>query len=139
MYYANYLRFMERARSDWLRELGFTQSWLRETARQVFVVGEVGLRYVASARLDDTLEVATQVLELKARTLLLAQDVWRAQDATLLVHGRVKLVCVDVETMRSVRMLEVVQQSLRQVAPGMTATATDHTATAPNPTALQLA
>jgi acyl-CoA thioester hydrolase len=67
VFYANYLKFMERARTEWLRALGFDQSVLREQTGCIFVVTETALKYHSPARLDDELLVGCRVLE-KTRT-----------------------------------------------------------------------
>lgn len=89
VYHANYLRFMERARSDLLRQLGIDQRAAFETGVGVYAVADLSLRFLAPARLDDDLLVETQAFELKAATVLLAQSIRRA--ATPIVEARVRL------------------------------------------------
>ena len=87
MYYVNYLKFMERARTERLRHLGFSQSQLAED-NLLFVVHSSEARYHAPARLDDQLRVTAQVLELNRASLRFVQQVWREKDETLLGEGQ---------------------------------------------------
>lgn len=98
VYYANYLRFLERARTEWLRTLGLAQEKFRQEG-VLIVVRDVQLRYRASAKLDDEL-IATVVIEKHRRTgLTLQQQVWRADKAgngrTLLLDGCIELACIN--------------------------------------------
>jgi acyl-CoA thioester hydrolase len=102
VYYANYLRFFERARTEWLRVLGQQQSTLQAESDCIFVVAEVNLRYLAAARLDDLLTVTVKVVELGKASLLLEQQAWRGQ--TLLAEGRVRVGCVRASTLKPCRI-----------------------------------
>ena len=110
VYYANYLRFFERARTEWLRTLGVAQSALQQTHDCVFVVAEVQLRYLASARLDDQLTVSVHVLEQGRASIQLEQQVWRGE--TLLAQGRVRIGCVRASSMKPCRIPEMVSALL---------------------------
>ena len=77
VYYANYLRFMERARSDMLRALGVDQRAALESGEGVYAVAEVQIRYRAPAKLDDELVVVSEVLEVRAASCLIHQRVMR--------------------------------------------------------------
>jgi len=97
VYYANYLRFIERARSEWLRAIGFANSDLIAQEGVFFVVRHCKIDYQKSAFLDDALVVKTTLRHLGGSSLTLQQDVWREQDgaaALLLVACEVVLVCV---------------------------------------------
>jgi acyl-CoA thioester hydrolase len=106
VYYANYLKFFERARSDWLRQLGVAQSNLQATADCQFVVAEVRLRYLAAARLDDLLTISVKLVEQGRASLLLEQQAWRGH--TLLAEGQVRIGCVSASTLRPRRIPEFV-------------------------------
>lgn len=75
VFYANYLKFMERARTEWLRNLGVAQSDLRRETGGMFVVADTQLRYQQPARLDDQLLVTAQVLEKTRITLTIRQEI----------------------------------------------------------------
>ena len=110
VYYANYLKFFERARTDWLRARGVEQSALHSGLDCIFVVAEVHLRYLAAARLDDLITVTVRMLEQGRASLNLEQQVWRGD--TLLVEGRVRIGCVSAATLRPRRIPESVSALL---------------------------
>ena len=80
VYYANYLRFMERARSDMLRALGVDQRAALESGEGVYAVADVSIKYRAPARLNDDLVVVTDLLEIRAATVLIHQRVMRGDE-----------------------------------------------------------
>jgi acyl-CoA thioester hydrolase len=87
VYYANYLRFMERARSDLLRAIGIDQRGALEGGEGVYAVAEVAIRYRAPARLADDLLVVTDIEQIRAASVLIHQRVMRGDE--LLVDARV--------------------------------------------------
>lgn len=89
VFYGNYLKYMERARTEWLSALGFSQERLRSGGEGMFVVGETHLRYIKPARLDDVLTVTVRLVELGRATIVFLQEVWRGD--TLLTQGRVRI------------------------------------------------
>ena len=102
VYYANYLKFFERARTEWLRALGFGQQALRERTGAIFVVTDTRVRYLAPARLDDLLEVTVALVGSGKASMVLAQQAWR--DGTLLAEGEIRVGCVDEGTFRPRRI-----------------------------------
>jgi tol-pal system-associated acyl-CoA thioesterase len=104
VFYANYLKFFERARTEFVRLHGFE---MRRTLKLgiSFVVSELQLRYLASAYLDDELKVCVETLELKNSYFKVRQWVERASEpGRLLVEGVVKVACVDLESGRPRKM-----------------------------------
>ncbi|HAB03995.1 MAG TPA: tol-pal system-associated acyl-CoA thioesterase [Pseudomonas sp.] len=99
VYYVNYLKFMERARTERLRHLGFSQSQLAED-NLLFVVHSSEARYHAPARLDDALRVTAHVIELNRASLRFVQQVWREQDDTLLCEGQFLVAAVRADTFK---------------------------------------
>jgi 4-hydroxybenzoyl-CoA thioesterase len=99
VYYVNYLKFMERARTERLRELGFVQSALARD-NLLFVVHSTQARYHAPARLDDELLVSAQVIELNRASLRFSQQVTRASDAVLLCEGQFLVACVRADNFK---------------------------------------
>ncbi len=91
VYYANYLKYIERARSDWVRGLGFDQVLMRDEG-MVFAVRRVEADYLRPARFDDDLRVRTDVGSVGAARIVLRQEVWRGPD--LLFSALVTLVCL---------------------------------------------
>lgn len=94
VFYANYLKFFERARTEWLRSLGVQQQRLREETGGMFVVSGTELRYNRPARLDDLLQVTARVGELGRASMTLQQEAWLTQDGqrtTLLCEGSIRI------------------------------------------------
>ena len=110
VFYANYLKFFERARTEWLRSLGLAQQRLRDEEGLVFVVTDSQLRYVQPARLDDELTVRVTIAEAARATLTLAQSALRG--STLLVEGRIGLACVEAVTLRPRRLPKTLLDAL---------------------------
>ena len=102
VFYANYLKFFERARTEWLRAHGHGQQRLREDTGAIFVVTDTALRYFAPARLDDLIDVTVRVLHAGRVRLEFAQQAWRGD--TLLAEGRLRTGCVDAGTFRPRRI-----------------------------------
>src|SRR6056297_3951403 len=92
VYYANYLRYIERARSDWVRGLGIDQNRMKDDGI-VFAVRRVEADYLAPARLDDELIVATETMQVTAARLVMDQKVWRGTD--LLFQALVTVVAIS--------------------------------------------
>lgn len=101
VFYANYLRYLERARSEMMRSLGVPQA-AAFAPDLLFVVRDLSLRYHAPARLDDLLEVSAEVLSVGAGKLRMRQRVSRCGDC--LVEGEVVLACVERASGRAQRM-----------------------------------
>jgi len=95
VYYANYLKFMERARTEWLRSLGFEQDILRDQEGALFAVSRVSLDLRRPARFNDALRVSVRVKKRGRASLTLEQEIKGESDDTMLCFGEVKVVCVD--------------------------------------------
>ena len=102
VFYANYLKFFERARTEWLRALGIAQQPLRAEQGLMFVVTDTSVRYLQPARLDDQLTVTVALAEAARVTLTLAQSALRG--ATLLADSRITLACVEADSFRPRRL-----------------------------------
>ncbi|QJD98681.1 tol-pal system-associated acyl-CoA thioesterase [Massilia forsythiae] len=98
VYYANYLKFYERARTEWLRSLGIGQQELLGSEGVAFVVRSAAVEYLAAARLDDEVTLTLRIEKLGRASVQLAQQAWRGD--TLLSSASVKVACVDAATMR---------------------------------------
>ncbi len=94
VYHANYLKFIERARSDWVAAMGVDQTALRE-AGQVFVVRRIEADYLGSAHFQENLEVRTLTKTVTGARLILDQQVWRGKD--LLFQAEVTVVCATTD------------------------------------------
>jgi len=101
VYYPSYLKFLERARSEWLRALGIDQVQLQRDERLQFVVVEANIRYHRPARFDDELVVSVALEELRGASLALAQDVRRGAGAgELLISAKIRAACIDADSLR---------------------------------------
>ena len=113
VYYANYLRFLERARTEWLRSLGYSQQQLAQTPGIVFAVSGLSIEYRRPARLDDELTITCEPRSERASEMRFAQRIYRVaagdvvggrEDRNLLVEADVRVVCVDARTLRPKRL-----------------------------------
>jgi acyl-CoA thioester hydrolase len=93
VYYANYLRFCERARTEWLRALGIGQQAMMDTAGIAFVVRSVKADYLLPARLDDALQVVSRIAALRRASLVFDQEIRRGEQ--LLFTAQVLIACID--------------------------------------------
>ncbi|MCI0750072.1 MAG: tol-pal system-associated acyl-CoA thioesterase [Nevskiales bacterium] len=101
VYHAAYLRFLERARTEWLRMLGHSQEDLRSKLHMAFVVARMEIDFLHSARLDDELLVSIFVEQHRRASLMIVQTVRRADNPGVkLVHARVRIGCVNLKTSR---------------------------------------
>jgi acyl-CoA thioester hydrolase len=98
VYYANYLKFMERARSEWLRSLGFEQDALIRDAAVIFAVRSVQVEYLRPARFNDALTVSAAVVQSGGASITFAQEVRRGDE--VLCSGTVKIASLDAVTLR---------------------------------------
>ena len=113
VYYANYLKFLERARSEWLRSRGHAQTALARDPGVLFAVSEVNIRYHRPARLDDLLVISCEPALAGRVAIDFRQQVWREREGgELLVDGRVRVVCVDAKSFRARRVPESVLQEV---------------------------
>ncbi|HEX5305497.1 MAG TPA: tol-pal system-associated acyl-CoA thioesterase [Dyella sp.] len=103
VYHASYLRFMERARSEWLRSLGVEQSAFKARTGLAFLVRSMHIDFLKPALLDDELLVTVEVKERRAASILFGQTIQR-RDGTGLIRAEVRVACVDVERMVPVRI-----------------------------------
>jgi acyl-CoA thioester hydrolase len=118
VFYANYLKFFERARTEWLRGAGVAQQRLRESTGAIFVVSDTTVRYVRPARLDDQLRITVSLQEQGRASLLIHQQAWKVVEAddsaqpgtsphepdTLLAEGSIRIGCVDAQTFKPRRI-----------------------------------
>jgi acyl-CoA thioester hydrolase len=104
VYHASYLRFIERARSEWLRSRGVEQQKLRATHGILFVVSEIELKFVSPARLDDELVATIDSFTRRSASLTFAQCILRPADGVRLVEARVRAACVDAATLKPTRI-----------------------------------
>ncbi|MCG6932193.1 MAG: tol-pal system-associated acyl-CoA thioesterase [Gallionella sp.] len=111
VYHANYLNFMERARTEWLRSHGYSNAGLMKEFGAVFVVRSMKLDYLKPALLDDALEVTVLLKDIGRSRLTLLQTVLRGDE--LLTEAEVHLACVSVENFKPVSVPEVLRKKLQ--------------------------
>jgi acyl-CoA thioester hydrolase len=118
VYYANYLRFLERARTEWLRSLGYSQRALAEEPGIVFAVVSLSIEYRKPAKLDDELLITCEPKVEGAASIVFAQRIYRRDggiplkgpmtddgpDSLLLVEASARVACLDVRTLRPKRL-----------------------------------
>lgn len=114
VFYANYLKFFERARTEWLRSLGVGQHDLREHTGGMFVVSETSVRYLRPARLDDELLVTAEVKERGRASLIIAQQALKAATAELLCEGTIRIGWVQAGSLQPARIPPGILSALRQ-------------------------
>jgi len=112
VFYANYLKFFERARTEWLRACGVDQRKLADETGALFVVRSTALDYRAPARLDDMLRIVSRIDRLGRASVDFAQEAWR--DDTLLATGAIRVGCVDSKAMRPAAIPSPVLAALRR-------------------------
>jgi acyl-CoA thioester hydrolase len=126
VYYANYLKFFERCRTEWLRALGIEQQALAEDEQRQFVVVSLRTDFMRPARLDDAIELTARITHQARSYVVFEQRALRSTAAgeELLAAAEVKVACVNQRTLRPTSLPEVLLHALQQLAPA--APATEH-------------
>jgi acyl-CoA thioester hydrolase len=105
VYYANYFRYMERARTEWLRSLGVDQSHLLNEERRMFVVTESNAKFLSPARFNDEVVVTARLSGLTRATFDIEQNIYlNSLDGKLLISGGVTAAFLNADTMRPMRV-----------------------------------
>ncbi len=105
VYYANYFRYMERARTEWLRSLGVDQLQLLDDERRMFVVTETNAEFVAPAKFNDEIVVTAHLASLARATFDIEQNIYlNSLQGTLLLRGGVKAAFLNADTLRPTRV-----------------------------------
>jgi acyl-CoA thioester hydrolase len=98
VFYANYLKFFERARTEWLRSFGYSQEALRNETGAIFIVTDTSVRYLRPARLDDSIGVTVDLGRRTYTRLFFVQQAWRGTE--LLAEGTIAVACVNAGTFK---------------------------------------
>jgi acyl-CoA thioester hydrolase len=107
VYYANYFRFMERARTEWIRSLGVEQDVMMHRDRRIFVVVDTRAQFISPARFNDMLAVTARLVELSRASFLIEQEIYRNTiDDQLLCRGTIRAAYLDADTLKPVRLPE---------------------------------
>ncbi len=112
VYYANYLRFLERARTEWLRSLGWDQENMYRELGTIFVVAGIEVKYHKPAVLDDLLEVRCRMGECRKASIYFEQEIWRGDER--LITARVRCGILDVHTYKPKVMPERLLKQLTE-------------------------
>ena len=112
VYHANYLNFMERARTEWLRALGFEQTMLKSELGIIFVVHSMTITFKSPALFNDMLEIKSQRVKLGFGSMEFLQTIMR--DSQILLEATVKLACVDAVTFKPIAIPEIIKQTMIQ-------------------------
>ena len=116
VYYANYLRFIKRAQTEWLRQLGFEQDELIQKEAVIFAVRSVQVDYLLPARFNDELSVSANLIEQGRASLTIEQSITRVADNSLLCKGRVKIVSLRPDSFKPCAIPDNIKQQLLQGA-----------------------
>ncbi|MDX1498903.1 MAG: tol-pal system-associated acyl-CoA thioesterase [Woeseiaceae bacterium] len=112
VYYANYFRFMERARTEWLRALGVDQVAMLETERRMFVVTATEAEFLKPARFNDEIVVTAALAKLSRASFEIDQNIYRSSlDGPLLLRGRIRAACIHADTLRPTRVPAIFEEN----------------------------
>jgi len=116
VYYANYLKFFERGRSEWLNQLGIDQPKLL-AENIVFVVKHADVDFITPARLNDELVVVTRIIEMRGVSLVFQQQLFRRGDRhKALCEAKIKVACLKLESFTPCRIPAAVREELQRVS-----------------------
>ena len=108
VYHANYLKFMERARTEWLRSLGLNQIKLKQEDKVMFVVRKIDIQYKIPARFNDELLIQTDCVKTTDYSIMLKQNILR--DKQMITEGKVEIVCINSDLFKPVRIPKIAKQ-----------------------------
>lgn len=104
VYYANYLKYMERARTEYLRTFNFQQDELRQHEKILFVVRDINLRYKTPARFNDMITVSAEIINYKKASFVFHHELFRSTDEKICCDGEITIACVDADTFKPKKM-----------------------------------
>jgi acyl-CoA thioester hydrolase len=108
VYHANYLNFMERARTEWLRSLGIDQRYLKREENTIFVVHQISIQYIKPAVFNDHLMVTTEVMAVGASRVKLTQTIMN--EGRILTSANVDVACIDAQKFKAKRIPNNIKQ-----------------------------
>jgi acyl-CoA thioester hydrolase len=114
VYHSNYLNFMERARTEWLRSLGFGQAELKNKLNVIFVVRNIAIQYMRSACFDDALNVVTAISKTGRSLLVFEQTIYR--ENTILTQATVEVVCVGASNYKPASIPESIRLAMHAIS-----------------------
>lgn len=113
VYHSNYLKFMERARTEWLRSLGIDQRHLKNTEHIMFVVHRIDIQYKLPARFNDDLIVKSELVDIGSSTIMFKQMIYRNND--MLIDATVDVACIDSEKFKPVRIPKTIKYTMESL------------------------
>lgn len=116
VYHSQYLNFLERARTEWLRALGIEQTELKNELGALFVVHSMQLAFKKPALFNDALDVQTRIVKLSAASLVFEQKIYRGE--MLLINAEVKVACVDAQKLIPMAIPDKVKREILSVLVG---------------------
>ena len=119
VFYANYLKFMERARTEWLRKIGFDHNVLKEKYKLLFAVKNLTIDYIKPGRLDDLLTVTSELLDSRKASLIFGQNI-KNENNELLSKAEVKIACINSKTLKASPNLSNASSDTSQIAESST-------------------
>jgi len=119
VYHSNYLNFMERARTEWLRALGFEQTYLRDVLKVIFVVHNVQIAFKKPAKFNDLLTISSEIGKIGQGSLEFLQKISVNQPShaksTILVEATIKVACVDADTFKPTAIPKEIKVKMEQL------------------------
>ncbi|MGH8530880.1 MAG: tol-pal system-associated acyl-CoA thioesterase [Nevskiales bacterium] len=112
VYHANYLRYFERCRTEWLRAVGFSQERLKNELAVAFTIADLHVKYLIPARLDDQIQIQLSIAHVGRASLRFEQTISRLADDQILATGQFRAACVD---MRGFRPCAVPAEVLKEI------------------------
>ena len=113
VYHSNYLKFIERARTEWLRNVGIDQRHLKHQAHIMFVVHRIDIQYKLPARFNDDLIVKSELIDIGSSKIEFRQMIYREDE--LLIDASVDIACIDSEKFKPVRIPSTVKQTMESL------------------------
>ena len=111
VYHSNYLKYLERVRTEWLRDLGYSQEDLKHNHSTIFVVKNMTIRFHQPARMDDLLNVNARIVEFGGASLVFHQTIYNEQTLPV-CDAEVNVVCLDAGTLKPRRLPEPIRKEL---------------------------
>ncbi len=111
VYHSNYLKYMERARTEWLRSAGFTQTGLKEKHGVVFVVSTMKIDFIAPGRFEELLNIRSTIIDFTGLKLTFRQSI-SSDDGMLKCEAEINIVCTDAKTLKPRRIPEDIKVKL---------------------------
>ena len=113
VYHSNYLKFMERARTEWLRSINIDQRYLKHQEHIMFVVHRIDIQYKLPARFNDDLIVKSELIEIGSSKIEFRQMIYRNDE--MLIDASVDIACIDSEKFKPVRIPSAVKQTMESL------------------------